>query len=459
MNFIESLHILLARCVIVSVLFCNTVFAASDLPLLGEQSSLNLQREFEIGEGLYKALQENGYVIQEPLLSRYLSDIGESLLASLDRRVREYRFYLVKDGSVNAFAAPGGFIGVNIGLIAMVRSEDELASVLAHEIAHVELMHGMQMLDKARDVSLAGMVSILAAILVSGQNAELAGALAYGGAAGSAQSMVNFTRANEYEADRVGIEILKDSDYDATRMADFMQMLQSRESSGGLANLEYIRTHPINSNRVAEIESRLMGLQRQPLNPRRFEQFRDYLAYHYPQYFPVSRDSRFALALDHSRNGRYARAEALLLELIESDRDSIWYHYTRAELLRFQKRDAEASDVYRSLLLLYPDDYAIGIRQAEVLVDLGRHREALDSLKLLAQNHGQETGLYQMLVHIYTALNDEPKKMLAEGDYHWFNGNRELAKKIYRKLLDEGRLGAGSEEIIRQRIEDKKKSP
>ncbi len=438
--------------------FSKTVFAVSDLPLLGEQSVLNLQRENEIGEGLYKTLRENGFVIEEPLLSRYLSDIGDSLLASMDRRVRDYRFYLVKDGSVNAFAAPGGYIGVNVGLVAMVRSEDELASVLAHEIAHVELMHGMQMLEKARDINLASMVSILAAILVSGQNSELAGALVYTGAAGSAQSMVNFTRANEYEADRVGIELLKRSDYDPTHMADFMQMLQAREASGALSNLEYIRTHPINSNRVAEVQARLQGLQRQPAKSRRFEQFRDYLAYHYPQFFSRGSNSEFALALEHQRNGRYARAEQLLQTLIDSDSDSIWYRYTLAENFRIQKRDREAGEVYQQLLLLYPEDYAIGLRLAEVLVDQARYPEALKILQLLEQIYVNETGVYLMLVNVHDKLGDETGKDLAEADYHWFNANRELAKKLYKKLLEHGRLDVGSEARIRERLEKNEKS-
>jgi predicted Zn-dependent protease len=216
-----------------------------------------------------------------------------------------------------------------------------------------------------------------------------------------------------------------------------MQMLQAREASGALSNLEYIRTHPINSNRVAEVQARLQGLQRQPAKSRRFEQFRDYLAYHYPQFFSRGSNSEFALALEHQRNGRYARAEQLLQTLIDSDSDSIWYRYTLAENFRFQKRDREAGEVYQQLLLLYPEDYAIGLRLAEVLVDQARYPEALKILQLLEQ--------------IY--VND-----LAEADYHWFNANRELAKKLYKKLLEHGRLDVGSEARIRERLEKNEKS-
>ena len=190
-------------CLLISLLL-NASYASRDLPLLGEDARLNLQKEDEIGRGLYLKLKERGYVIEHPLLTRYLSDIGESLLSALDIRLRDYTFYLVKDNSVNAFATPGGYIGVNVGLIMMSRTEDEVASVLAHEIAHVELMHGMQMLEKAQEVNMAGMISLLAALLIGGQNSDLASALVFSSAAGSGQTMLNFTRANEYEADRIG---------------------------------------------------------------------------------------------------------------------------------------------------------------------------------------------------------------------------------------------------------------
>ena len=163
----NSILVFIVNAALFWVFLSSGALADQELPLLGENASVNLQKEEDLGSGLYDRLKEKGYVIDDPLLSRYLQDIGESLLSALDVRLREYRFYLVKDGSLNAFAAPGGYIGVHVGLIAATNSEDELASVLAHEIAHVELMHSMQMIEKASNVNIASMISILAAILVS----------------------------------------------------------------------------------------------------------------------------------------------------------------------------------------------------------------------------------------------------------------------------------------------------
>lgn len=443
-------------CLIVSVAVSLPVaMADQELPLLGENALLNLQKEDELGRGLYQTLKDRGYVIDDPLVSRYLSDIGESLLSSLDVRLRNYRFYLVKDASVNAFATPGGYIGVNVGLISMCRREDELASVLAHEIAHVELMHSMQMLEKASDINLAGMISLLAAILISGSDPELAGAIVYAGAAGGAQSIVNFTRANEYEADRVGIGLLQKSDYDPSAAADFMQLLQSRELSGALSEIEYIRTHPVNSNRIAEIQSRLSKDGDRQEKPRRFDQFRDYLAYLYPQHFTSRKKTPFIQALDLTRNGKFIEAEKSIRKLIKSDPDSIWYSYALADNLLDQRRFEDAEKIYRSLLSLYPDDFAIGVRLSEVLIGQQQYEKALPVLSNLESRHEHQSKLYQLYVNVYDKLGDTALQRLAEADYHWFNDNKKLARKLYQVLLDKGMLNSAEEEKVKLKLKKK----
>lgn len=433
--------------------FIQVTAADQELPLLGENASLNLQKEINLGRGLYQRLKQKGYVIDDPLLSRYLSDIGESLLSSLDVRLREYHFFLVKDSSVNAFAAPGGYIGVNIGLIALTRTEDELASVLAHEIAHVELMHSMQMIEKASDVNVAGVISILAAILVGSQDPAAGSAILYTGIAGSAQAMINFTRANEYEADRVGIELLKKSNYNPAAMASFMQLLQQREQSGAFSNIEYIRTHPISSNRVAEIRSRLLNLKKQVYKTRRYQQFKNYLFYLYAESVSLNKQNSFSKALDLTRNGQYRKAEKHYLELIETDPDSLWYSYALAENMEYQQRLEDAHQLYQSMMLLYPDELALGTRLVGVLLRQDQLEKALETTHRLAQQHENKVKIYQLMVEIYSRLGDEPLKQLAEANYHWFNGNKKQAKKLFNALLSGGQLDLPSEERVRVKLD------
>jgi beta-barrel assembly-enhancing protease len=438
-------------------LFVSAALVADqELPLLGENASINLKNESELGQRVYERLKQAGYLIDDPLLSRYLSDIGESLLSQLDLRVRDYRFFLVKDSSVNAFAAPGGFIGVNAGLIALTKSEDELASVIAHEIAHVELRHTMQMIEKSETLNAVGALSILAAILLSSQDPEAASAMLYGGAAGTSQAIVNFTRSNEYEADRVGVELINKSQYDPQAMADFMLMLQNRELSGSIANIEYIRTHPISSNRVAEIRARASRAEQRSNKKTkyfsRYSQFKDYLSYIFPASGTSQAQSDFSQALTLMKNGLFRQASDRLDLLKNEDPDSIWISSAMAESLMFQSKFEQALKIYQSLLLLYPDDLAITIKLVNALIQMQQYNRALEYAQSVLKQNEQQPESYQMLVQIYRLLNQPNKQQLSEANYHWYSGNRERAAKLYKGLIDKGLLDVINEQKVKEKL-------
>ncbi len=437
-------------------IFSSVLTADQELPLLGENASLNLKNEYDLGLGLYERLKQGGYLIEDPLLSRYLSDIGESLLAQLELRVRDYHFFLVKSNSVNAFAAPGGFIGVNAGLIAMTHNEDELASVIAHEIAHVELRHTMQMIEKSKTWNTLSALSILAAILLSSQDPEAASAMIYGGAAGSSQAIVNFTRSNEYEADRVGIELINKSQYNPEAMADFMLLLQQKEQSGAVANIEYIRTHPISSNRVAEIRARVKNAETGNIKKTkyfsRYSEFKDYLSYIYPSPRSAQQQSEFYKALTLMKNGLILEAGQRLSLLREKDPDSIWVSYAQAESLVFQAKYEEALNIYQSLMQLYPDDLAITIKLVNTLIQLQQYDKALEyAQRVLIQNE-QRPESYQMLVKLYKFLDQPNLQQLAEADYHWYSGNRKQAKRLYKVLINKGLLDVINEQKVNDKL-------
>ena len=191
------------------------------------------------------------------MLDRYINDLGFRLLAGIDNRVRDYRFFIVRDDSVNAFALPGGFIGVNRGLIHHARSQHQLASVMAHEIAHVRLRHGLDMMQRGSEVNTATLLTMLAGLLLGGVDSQLGSAVVFGGAAGGQQAMVNFTRENEYEADRIGIDLMYDAGFDTNGMVEFFSIMTRLSGSSEIGNIEYLRTHPLGNNRVAEAIGRV----------------------------------------------------------------------------------------------------------------------------------------------------------------------------------------------------------
>ena len=128
---------------------------------------------------------QKGLIETDPLLDQYINDLGFRLLAGIDNRVRDYRFFIVRDDAVNAFALPGGFIGINRGLIRKSLTQHQLASVLAHEIAHVELRHGLDLMQKGRSVSNAAVLAMLAGLLLGGVDSQVGAAVVYGSAAAS----------------------------------------------------------------------------------------------------------------------------------------------------------------------------------------------------------------------------------------------------------------------------------
>lgn len=432
----------------------ESVKADSELPRLGEDSGLNLQREKVLGQGLYDRLLEAGYIITDPILSGYLSDIGESLLSALDSRVRDYRFYLVNDNSINAFAAPGGYIAVNVGLIAAAQTEDELAAVLAHEIAHVELMHSMQMIERAEEVNFAGMMAMLTAILVSTQNPEAAGAIIYSTAAGTTQSMINFTRTNEYEADRVGIEILRQSSYQPEAMVRFMRLLQKKEQSGIGGGIEYLRTHPIGVNRIAEIQARIKGIDEKRTKKTRYQQFKSYLNHLYPnKLLGVHSENQFAEALGKIRNGDYVEAQKMMEKLRIEDPDSRWYATAMAGNLVNLEQNGKAEELFRSMLLLYPEDLSVALELVDLLVARNASKEALSVIQDLRTFHGENPVFHKALVRVYSATGQSVVRKIAEADYHWYSGHTKHATWLFKQLLNEGELTLVQRAGIEERLD------
>jgi predicted Zn-dependent protease len=266
--------------------------ASSELPSLGQNSLLNIEREKRLGRSVYERILAGGLVETNPLLDRYINDLGFRLLAGIDNRVRDYRFFIVRDDSVNAFALPGGFIGVHRGLIMQARTQHQLASVMAHEIAHVRLTHGMDMMEKGSELNSAALI------------------------AGTQQAMVNFTRENEYEADRVGMDLLQRAQFDPNGMVEFFGIMSKLSGPSEIGNIEYLRTHPLNNNRIAEAADRASRLGHGRNQFDDFLLFKDYLLYNSSDYLP-DQGSEFLRALRLTLAADYRAADAKLAALYQ----------------------------------------------------------------------------------------------------------------------------------------------
>ena len=245
---------------LIGFMLLTTAATAADLPDLGEvaQSDLSPQLERRIGEGAMRDIrQRDPAYLDDPEVNDYLNRLGQRLVAKLHEGRSEFEFFALKDASLNAFAMPGGYIGVHTGLILAARSESELASVLAHEISHVSQRHLARMVNKQGQAQIAAMLAMAVAILAARNNPDVAMGAALTGQAAGLQNQLNYSRDFEREADRLGLQLLDEAGFDIRGMATFFERMQKygRLYENGAPG--YLRTHPLTTERIADVENRI----------------------------------------------------------------------------------------------------------------------------------------------------------------------------------------------------------
>ncbi len=243
---------------------CLSVRAEVRLPDIGSPADAILPKseEAQLGRSIMREIRRQGVIVDDPEITEYVQGIGHRLAAQANDGDFEFHFFVIDDPSINAFALPGGYIGVHTGLIDATRNENELAGVLAHEIAHVTKRHIARAVHKNQRASLLNLATMLGAILAAAAadaGSEGIEAAVMTGQALSIQNRIDFTRANEYEADRFGVQIMARAGFDPNGMADFFSVM-SREAGPSAARMpEFLRTHPVNSARIAETRGRARG--------------------------------------------------------------------------------------------------------------------------------------------------------------------------------------------------------
>ena len=235
---------------------------AQALPDLGDESQALYSpiQERKLGESVVRQIRAAGAYLEDPEVNDYLNDLGQRLVIAIPESIQDFQFFAVADPGINAFALPGGYVGINTGLILVTQSESELASVLAHEITHVTQHHFTRsMAGQQRSLlySLAALaIAIAAARSGSSSSGQAASAAVASAQAIAIQTQLDYTRENEYEADRIGFKRLDAAGFDDTAMATFMQRLQKQTRFSDSSAPSYLRTHPITYERIAEAQAR-----------------------------------------------------------------------------------------------------------------------------------------------------------------------------------------------------------
>lgn len=396
--------------------FCAAAGAQDPLSLPDFGSSaggiLTPDEERRLGEGMMRELRGLEYVMDDPLVAEYIETLGFRLVAHSERPELPFTFFVVRSEQINAFAAPGGYIGVNAGLITTAESESELAAVLAHEVAHVTQRHLVRRYERIRNASLPIALAMIGA-LIAAQGAgggDAAQAAVVSGSALMQQQQINFTRHNEYEADRIGIHTLARASFDPDAMADFFGRMGRALRVNGDAVPEFLRTHPVTTSRISEAKTRAAALAGEL--PRTagaaegldFDTFRerarvlaaseprDLVAFYRADLALDPTARRYGLGLALVRAGQATEAVEVLRPLVTADPGNSVHVLAIAEAESVAGRRREALARLQRLAEERPGNRAVAIAYADELIASGdreRARTALDALRpLLTQNPG-----------------------------------------------------------------------
>ena len=408
------------------LLLCFTPYALGDgLPDLGDvsQAALTPLQEREIGQQSMMQIRASKQFLNDSEINDYLNQLGYRLVENSPEPGLDFEFFAVNDYSINAFAMPGGFVGVNAGLLLITQSESELASVLSHEISHVTQHHLARMIASQQGDSLISMATIALAILAARTNPQASEAAIVSAQARSMQKQLNFTRSYEEEADRIGLQLLRKSGFNTHAMPEFLERLQNstRLLEGNAPN--YMRTHPITSDRIAEIENRVQKdpyrlipdslnfqlvrtklIGEQKTAPEAIAFFSEALG---PQGYGNPVAQRYGLVSALLRDNKIDRAAQELATLRKQaqdnplDRNNPMIATLTGRVMRAEKNDAATLAFYRTAVQNFPQHRALTYDYADLLL---QDNQAETALKLLSEQvslHPTDTRLYDLQARAY----------------------------------------------------------
>ncbi|MEI7841659.1 MAG: M48 family metalloprotease [Gallionellaceae bacterium] len=395
---------------------------ADGLPDLGDasQEMISPQQERMIGEQSMYQIRANKSYLDDAEIADYLNQLGGILIANSGEPTQAYEFFAINENAINAFAMPGGFIGVNTGLILLAQNESELASVLSHEVAHVTQHHLARMVSGQKYDTLAAMAAIAVAIIAARDNPQAATAAIYGAQGGAMQRQLNFTRTYEQEADRIGLTTLQKSGFDTRAMPAFFEKMQraTRIAEGNTPT--YLRTHPVTAERIADVGNRV---QQQPFHlvpdSLNFQLVRaklnasvkspsEGIAFFTSalgeQKFGNPIAQRYGLTLALLRANQIKRAEQEFAILQQQAPTNAMITTLAGKLKRADGQDKNIAAFYRTATQTFPQYRALIYDYADVLLQDRHFDEALKLLNEKILTYPNDAKLYELQARTFSAL-------------------------------------------------------
>lgn len=424
------------------------------LPDMGNSASniLSEKEESEYAKALVRQMRAYEVLVEDPQIQAFFADMGYSLVAHSDRPDKAFNFVVLDEPNINAFAAPGGIIALHSGLILAAESEHEVAGVLSHEIAHITQLHLYRAFENAQRMSIPLALAMLGMILVGGGGGDVVAGAVMSGNAMAQQMQINFTRHNESEADRIGIQTLSLAGYDPVGMATFFGKLNRLTRPNGEGPPEFLRTHPVTVNRIAEAMNRAENMSRPEVTngldfylmqarvrallddkPKdAITWFRERLEDDNPE--ARANAYKYGLAIALQRTQEFDEAAKLLGPLLELEPGRLAFQLQVSDL------DLERGNEERALRRLgrlyhnFPGNHAIAMQYSRALLQTGNPQQAESAAIILRQQtlyRNEDPELYELYARASNAAGDHVRagEAIAES-YYQRGGVREAMEQL-----------------------------
>ena len=421
------------------------------LPDLGNPSSqaLPAREAARIGAEMMREIRQEVDLVDDPAVSAYIRNLGSRIAAATDTPAAAYRFFVVDDPRINAFAMPGGYIGVHSGLITATRNESELGSVIAHELSHVTQRHIARRIAAAEQTGLRTAAMVLAGLVIGSQNPQAGAAAVTTGMASGIDSQLAYSRDHEREADRTGIRILARANLDPAAMADFFEVLHADTRYRSRAPA-FLSTHPLTRARIADTRS-----MAREIKPESVFESPDYgyararlqvAAAGSPA--DAVEDFRARVEADDAPERRYGLAIALIgddtpdeaVDLLESllaeEGAHDLFYVGLAEAALADDRIDQALARIDDGLSLFPDSIGLQVGRIEALLQADRARDALVSTRDLTRQQPDAPGIWELHARAASAADDPDESALAMAHYYVVQGDLQAGLSQLRRVSE-----------------------
>lgn len=446
------------RCVIVYTLFAlqSSHAAHNDLPVLGDSTSgfVSQSQEHLLGRAWLRQLRAQANTINDPITISFIEELIYRLAPHSEVKDTRFEFVVIDQGELNAFAVPGGIIGINAGIFLYSDDEDEISGVLAHELAHLSQRHFARQIENAERQSPIAIASLLASILlIATNNADAGFAGIVGSQAASAQSQLAYSRDWEREADRSGIKTLANSGLDPFAMPSmFQQMLSANRYSERPP--EFLLTHPVTDSRISDAANRAESYSKRPrtrsfnfliLQQRARIYYRlpikEQLPYFKNIYNKTSNQKEldsilYTQAWIYNNRKEYSEALNYINKVSESHSDQPAVSILKAEILSFLGQGEKAIELLENAYALRPDNYPIAISLAQIKTENGQAKSAVSDIKRWSERRGTDPIIWKQVSDTAHKANNLILAYRARSEYFFLYGHKSSALRQLQQAID-----------------------